>query len=109
AEAVEVTYDAEQTSFAALARYFFEIHDPTVDRTGKGGQYRSAIFYQDREQHDTALMFIQQLQKLGYEVATKLEPASPFWEAEERHQKYCDKHGRKPQPKQVKRFESPAV
>lgn len=109
AEAVEVTYDAEQTSFAALARYFFEIHDPTVDRTGKGGQYRSAIFYQDQEQHDIALSLIRQLQKLGYEVATRLAPAGTFWEAEERHQKYCQAHGRQPQPNRVRRFELPAA
>ena len=109
AEAVEVTYNSEQTSFEALARYFFEIHDPTVDRTDKGGQYRSAIFYQDQKQYDIALSLVQTLQKLGYKIATRLEPASPFWNAEERHQKYCDVRGRQPQPNQVKRFELPAA
>ena len=109
AEAVEVTFDSEQTSFETLARYFFEIHDPTVDRTGKGGQYRSAIFYQDQKQHGTALLLVGELQKLGYEVATRLEPAAPFWEAEERHQKYCETHCRQPQPNRVRRFELPAA
>lgn len=108
-EAVEVTYDTAQTSFEAISRYFFEVHDPTVDRTGKGGQYRSAIFYQDQEQHDIALSLIQKLRKLGYKVATRLEAATPFWEAEERHQKYCQVHGRQPQPKRVRRFESPTA
>lgn len=109
AEAVEVTYDPKRTSFETLARYFFEVHDPTVDRAQKGGQYRSAIFYQDQTQYGIALSLVDQLRKLGYLVTTRLAPAAPFWEAEKRHQKYCEVHGRQLSSKRVKRFELPAA
>jgi peptide methionine sulfoxide reductase msrA/msrB len=109
AEAVEVTFDPQEISFERLARFFFEIHDPTVDRSDKGGQYRSAIFYQNQEQYDIAHALIQQLQQLGYSVATTLEAATEFWEAEARHQQYCDVRGQKPRLHQVKRFDLPAA
>ena len=48
AEAVEIVFDPEQTSFRGSLEVFFQIHDPTtinrqVDRIGT--EYRSAIFY----------------------------------------------------------------
>jgi peptide methionine sulfoxide reductase msrA/msrB len=90
AEAVEVMFDPTQTSFEALAKLFFEIHDPTIDRRGKGGQYRSAIFYTNEAQKAIAEQLINDLQSKGFKVVTTLEPASTFWQAEDRHQKYCD-------------------
>ncbi|MEO0338170.1 MAG: peptide-methionine (S)-S-oxide reductase MsrA [Bacteroidota bacterium] len=105
AEAVEVTFDPEQTSFETLARYFFQFHDPTINRTDKGGQYRSAIFYQDQEQKATAEKLVQQLESNGYAVKTTLEAAGVFWKAEARHQKYCDSRGMQPKDRFVERFE----
>lgn len=104
AEAVEVTFDPAQTSFETLAKLFFEIHDPTVDRTAKGGQYRSAIFYQNAEQQFIAEKLIAELTGKGFQVATTLEPANVFWQAEDRHQKYCDTRGMTPGSKRVVRF-----
>lgn len=104
AEAVEVTFDPEQTSFADLAKYFFEIHDPTVDRRGKGGQYRSAIFYKDDEQRKIAAGLVEDLRKKGIAVVTELAPAGKFWRAEARHQKYCDTRGMQPTDRYTKRF-----
>jgi methionine-S-sulfoxide reductase len=49
-ECVEVTYDAEQTTYAHLVQLFFETHDFTqTDGQGPdiGSQYLSAIFYRD--------------------------------------------------------------
>jgi len=109
AEAVEITFNPQEISFERLVRFFFEIHDPTVDRRGKGGQYRSAIFCQNQEQKDIAHNLTQHLEQLGYTVATTLEGATEFWEAEARHQQYCDVRGQQPRLHQVKRFDLPAA
>lgn len=105
AEAVEVTFDPDQTSFEALAKYFFQFHDPTIDRRDKGGQYRSAIFYHNPEQLNTAKALIQQLEANGYDIKTNLEPSGTFWQASARHQKYCDSRGMQPKDRFVERFE----
>lgn len=105
AEAVEVTFDPTQTSFEALAQFFFEIHDPTIDRTGKGGQYRSAIFYKNESQKTIAIALISALKVNGYDVVTQLEPAGVFWQAEDRHQQYCEIRGMTPKEHRVARFE----
>lgn len=99
AEAIEVTYDPSQTTYEDLARLFFEIHDPEeVDRQGPdiGKQYRSAIFYLDEEQKETAERLIKILEEKGYKVATTLEKGEVFWEAEEYHQEYYGKTGKGP-------------
>ena len=57
AEAIEVAFDPEQTSYRELLELFFRIHDPaTVNRQGNdvGTSYRSAIFYLDDEQRRVA-------------------------------------------------------
>ena len=105
AEAVEITFDADKTNFEQLARLFFEIHDPTLDRTDKGGQYRSSIFYLNEQQKQTAETLIDQLKEMGYAVKTLLEPAARFWLAETRHQKYCDSREMTPKNYSKKRFE----
>jgi len=90
-EAVKVTYDPEKTDYETLARLFFEIHDPTqVDRQGPdiGEQYRSVIFYADEEQKQIAEKLINLLKEKGYQIATRLQAATTFWEAEDYHQNY---------------------
>ena len=98
-EAVKVSYDPTQTNYETLARLFFEIHDPTqVDRQGPdiGEQYRSVVFYENAEQKQIAEKLINILKSKGYKVATRLEPAKKFWEAEGYHQDYYDKKGSSP-------------
>lgn len=104
AEAVEVTFDPAKISFEALVQYFFEIHDATIDRTNKGGQYRSAIFYLDENQKVLAEKVMAALQDKDYNTVTTLEPAGTFWQAEDRHQKYCDTRGITPKKYRVERF-----
>lgn len=104
AEAVEVTYDADLTSFKDLAKLFFEMHDPTIDRSSKGGQYRSAIFYQDQHQKEITEGLIALLKDNGFDIKTSLEPASVFWQAEARHQKYCESRGFEPKSHKKLRF-----
>lgn len=99
AEAVRVTYDPTKVDYEQLARLFFEIHDPTqLDRQGPdiGDQYRSAVFYADQEQKETAEKLIGLLQAKGYAVVTRVEPAGPFYPAEEYHQDYYEKKGSTP-------------
>src|SRR5580698_2519570 len=57
AEAVEIIFDPEQTSYRNLLEFFFQVHDPTTkNRQGNdvGASYRSAIFYTDDEQKRVA-------------------------------------------------------
>jgi peptide methionine sulfoxide reductase msrA/msrB len=99
AEALEVVYDPSKTEYETLAKLFFNIHDPTqVGRQGPdiGIQYRSAVFYAGEEQKKTAERLIGQLKDKGYNVATEITPAGPFWEAEDYHQDYYAKSGQLP-------------
>ncbi len=99
AETMEVVYDPSKTTFEELAKLFFNIHDPTqVNRQGPdiGDQYRSEIFYVGETQHKTAQRLIDRLKAKGYDVATELSPAGPFWEGEEYHQDYYAKNGHEP-------------
>ena len=107
-ETVEVVYDPVKVSFEELAKLFFEIHAPTQrNRQGPdvGSQYRSAIFYVDAEQKQTALLLIEQLRKKGLDVVTEVEEAGRFWPAEEYHQDYYKKTGKTPYcHTRIKRF-----
>jgi peptide methionine sulfoxide reductase msrA/msrB len=99
AEAIEVLYDARETTYEALARLFFEIHDPTqVNRQGPdiGDQYRSAVYCVDDAQKKTVETLIGLLQDRGLRVATQVVKATRFWPAEEYHQDYYEKTGKQP-------------
>lgn len=94
AEGLEITYDANETSYRELLDYFFRIHDPsTVDRQGndRGSSYRSALFIQDERERDDALDIIRIVDESGRwpgKVVTTLEPFTKFWPAEVEHQDY---------------------
>lgn len=98
-EAIRVLYDPTQINYEQLTKYFFEIHDPTQTNgqgPDLGHQYLSVIFYYDNLQQQIAKQLIQQLMQLGYQVATKVLPVSPFWRAEDYHQDYYEKTGKSP-------------
>jgi peptide methionine sulfoxide reductase msrA/msrB len=109
-EAVEVCYDPRQTDYEAIARLFFEIHDPTQrDRQGPdiGEQYRSAVFYRDEAQKKTAEALVARLKKNGFAVVTEIRPAVRFWPAESYHQDYYFQKGTTPYcHRPVRRFDS---
>jgi len=99
AEALEVVFDPNQTSYEKLARYFFELHDPTQrNRQGPdvGSQYRSAIFYLTNHQKEIALNLVKILKDQAMDVATEVVPASIFYPAEDYHQSYYEKTGKSP-------------
>jgi len=98
AEAIEITYDDTRTNFRNLLEFFFQMHDPTTrNRQGNdmGSQYRSAIFYTDAEQQQTALSLIREINAAAFlpgPVVTELVPAGPFYEGEDYHQDYLEKN-----------------
>lgn len=98
-EAVQVRYDASRVDYETLARRFFEIHDPTQeDGQGPdlGSQYLSVVFYGDDQERAVNEKLIGLLTERGFDVATKLEPATKFWPAEDYHQDYYARSGKQP-------------
>ena len=99
AEVVLVAYDPEKVSYEQLLKVFWENHDPTqAYRQGNdhGTQYRSIILTADAEQQRIAEMsrdaYQEQLSAAGYgKIATEIEPAGPFYYAEDYHQQYLAK------------------
>ena len=98
-ETMEVVYNPEEVSYETLAKLFFEIHDPT-QTNGQGPdigeQYKSAVFYTDDEQKQTTEKLIQILKDKSYNVVTQIREAKTFWIAEDYHQDYYSKTGKKP-------------
>ena len=99
AEVVQVEYDPSQVSYEDLLKVFWENHDPTtLDRQGPdvGTQYRSVIFYHTPAQEAAARTSKERLEKSGRfrrTIVTEIQPAPPFWRAEEYHQQYLEKRG----------------
>lgn len=97
AEGIELTYDADLTSFREILDYFFRIHNPTtVDQQGNdiGSSYRSTIFIQNEEEQKVAEEVIAIVNDSGRwegNAVTTLEPFSTFWPAEPNHQDYLVK------------------
>ena len=99
AEAVLVAFDPGRISYAELLKVFFEEHDPTQGmRQGNdvGTQYRSGIYFANDAQKATAEMaresYDEALRAAGRDpVTTEVEPAGPFYYAEDYHQQYLHK------------------
>ena len=99
AETLEIVFDPKKTTYEAITRRFFEIHDPTqAGRQGPdiGDQYRSEVFFTNPEQKIIAEKLIKILVEKGFKIATKVEAAGPFWPAEDYHQDYYQKNGKQP-------------
>ena len=98
AEGIEVIFDPAKLSYRSLLEFFFQIHDPTtLNRQGndRGLSYRSAIFYLDATQQETALALIKEMEQSGKwpgPIVTAVQPATDFWNAEEEHQDYLQKN-----------------
>jgi peptide-methionine (S)-S-oxide reductase len=99
-EAVLVVFDPAVTSYDEMLRLFWENHDPTQGmRQGNdmGTQYRSAIYWTGEEEHAAAeasrALYAQRLREAGHgEITIEIEPAGPFYYAEDYHQQYLYKN-----------------
>lgn len=98
AEAIAIVFDPEKLSYRRLLEYFFQIHDPTTkNRQGNdvGTSYRSAIFFENDTQRETANELIAEMEASGVwpgKIVTEVVPAEDFWDAEEEHQDYLQKY-----------------
>lgn len=94
AECVQIVYDAAKISFDELLEVFWQVHDPTtLNRQGAdvGPQYRSVIFYHNKEQKEKAEKYKKALEESGAfdkPIVTTLEPFTQFFPAEDYHQEY---------------------
>jgi peptide-methionine (S)-S-oxide reductase len=97
AEAVEVWFDPAVVSYDQLLSTFWSIHDPTTrDRQGWdfGSQYRSAIFFHDADEEALANASREKRQgSVRRPIVTEIVPAPAFYDAEDYHQRYFEKHG----------------
>jgi peptide-methionine (S)-S-oxide reductase len=102
AEVVQVTYDPDVVSYRDLLEVFFTIHDPTtLNRQGNdvGTQYRSAIFYHNEAQKETAESLIAELEKANVwdsPIVTEVTPLGTFYPAEDYHQDYYQNNAYQP-------------
>lgn len=102
AEAVQVTFDPGQISFRDILNVFFTIHDPTtLNRQGAdvGTQYRSAVFYHDDAQKETAEAVIRDIEASSVwdnPVVTEVVPLQEFYPAEDYHRDYYNRNRDKP-------------
>ena len=99
AEAIRITFDADQVSYSDLLDIFFATHDPTqLNRQGNdvGTQYRSAIFPQDETQREEAEAGIARANaERGGHVVTTIEPKTEWYPAEDYHQDYWSGDGQR--------------
>ena len=94
AEAVNIIFHPAIISYDELVEAFFVAHDPTqLNRQGNdvGTQYRSVIFYHNKEQKDKAQFYIKRLnEERAYDkpIVTEVKPYGDFYIAEDYHQNY---------------------
>lgn len=102
AEVVQITYEPEIVSFREILEVFFMTHDPTTlncQGNDVGTQYRSAIFYHDEKQKETAKEVIHLFDKekvYDNPIVTEVVPFEVFYKAEDYHKDYFERNGEQP-------------
>ena len=97
-EAVQIVYDPAKVSYQKLLEVFWRNIDPTTPNAqfcDHGSQYRSGIFYVDKEQHRLASASLQALERskpFKEPIVTEITAASTFYAAEDYHQDYYKKN-----------------
>ncbi len=107
AEVIQIVFNRKKISIEEILKVFFTVHDPTTyNRQGadEGEQYRSVIFYRNKEQCLTAKRIVNELNKqkvYDKPVVTQVLPFEHFYAAEEEHQNYYQRNKEKPYCKMV--------
>ncbi len=102
AEVIQIIFDPNIISYRELLEVFFYTHDPTtLNRQGNdvGTQYRSAIFYNSKNQKDDAELIIRQLEAEGVydrKIVTEITAFDVFYPAEDYHQNYYNNNKDQP-------------
>ncbi len=98
AEVAQITFDPKKVTYQSLLEIFWKTHDPTsINRQGAdvGTQYRSVIFYHDKNQEKLAERFLSELQESGIwdnPIVTEIMPLEVFYPAENYHNDYYEKN-----------------
>ncbi len=102
AEVIQITFDPAVVSFSEILEVFFMTHDPTtLNRQGNdvGTQYRSAVFYHNDEQKQTAEKVIRLFgQEKVYDrpIVTEVTAFDKFYVAEDYHFNYFARNKNEP-------------
>lgn len=94
AEVAQITYDPDVVSYSTLLEVFWKTHDPTtLNRQGGdvGTQYRSIIFYHDKDQKKLAEDYLNALEseKIWEDpIVTEIVSFDKFYPAEDYHNDY---------------------
>jgi methionine-S-sulfoxide reductase len=102
AEVVNVYFDPKKVSLESLLEVFWATHDPTtLNRQGGdvGPQYRSAVFYHNERQKETASLLKDELNSrkvFDQPIVTEITPFTNFYPAEDYHQEYFNLNGMQP-------------
>ena len=96
-EAVKIVFDKTIISYEELLEIYWHQTDPT-DAAGqfqdRGSNYRPVIFVKNETQRQAAERSLKNLiasERFKKPIVTKIEPACPFYEAEEEHQQFYKK------------------
>ncbi len=94
AEVSQITYNSDIISFSTLLEVYWKTHDPTtLNRQGAdvGTQYRSVIFFHDKEQEALAKDYLAALDSAKIwenPIVTEIVPYIKFYPAEDYHNDY---------------------
>ncbi len=97
-ESIEIEYDPALITYEKILSIFFYTHDPTtLNRQGAdvGTQYRSAVYYRDERERETAECLVKELaDKKAYadKIVTEIAPFTNFYPAENYHRDYYDRN-----------------
>lgn len=96
AETVHVRYDPDVISLKLLTEQYFKIIDPvSVNRQGndRGTQYRTGIYFVESQDKEVVQEVMNKVQKkFDKPLAVELKPLKNFYDAEDYHQDYLQKH-----------------